>query len=265
MKHRAIRLSIGSQHHRDQRLAAGIPDLGEAWAVAYLSAPLDAYGFFFLLAPLPSLPGCTVDGHLPGKVLYIPDMPRNENPTKSEVVPELRALQLQVDGYCLNLVGWDEGMYCRICDFNPDISFAFLNLFRVIQRPVLDQKVIQGQLARFVRECQLVTKKVPWPPWLHRVHQQLLESWDRPITLGELAVLGGVSPVTISRTFPRFFSCTLGAYLQKIKIRKALELLRTSDETLTQVAYNCGFADQSHFTRTFKRWTGMLPKQYQKL
>jgi AraC family transcriptional regulator len=52
--------------------------------------------------------------------------------------------------------------------------------------------------------------------------------------------------------------------MRKLKIDKALSLVKSGEESLTSVAYECGFADQSHFIRTFKQMTGFLPAMYQK-
>ncbi len=63
-----------------------------------------------------------------------------------------------------------------------------------------------------------------------------------------MATIIGVHPVTISKYFPRYFSCTLGEYMRKLKIEKSLSLIKSPGNSLTNVAYACGFFDQSHFT-----------------
>jgi len=85
--------------------------------------------------------------------------------------------------------------------------------------------------------------------------------WNEEITLNSLARISGLHPVTVSKYFSRYFGCTLGAHLRKLKIAHALKLL-PSAMPLTEVAYRCGFFDQSHFTRTFKQLTGFLPLQF---
>jgi AraC family transcriptional regulator len=53
--------------------------------------------------------------------------------------------------------------------------------------------------------------------------------------------------------------------MRKLRVEKAMALMVSSHQSLTEIAYVCGFADQSHFIRIFKQHTGFLPKQYQKL
>jgi AraC family transcriptional regulator len=103
------------------------------------------------------------------------------------------------------------------------------------------------------------------PQWLDKVIELLNDNWDKPISLNDLATAANVYPTTISKHFPKYVSCTLGEYRRRLKIEKSLSFIKTSNQSLTEIAYQCGFADQSHFTRTFKELTGFLPRQYETL
>lgn len=103
------------------------------------------------------------------------------------------------------------------------------------------------------------------PQWIRLVREILNDRWSEQISLKEIADLVQVHPVTVSRFFPQYFKCTLGQYARKLKIDKATTLLRNSQLSLTEIAYQCGFFDQSHFIRVFKQKTGFLPKEYKKL
>lgn len=103
------------------------------------------------------------------------------------------------------------------------------------------------------------------PPWVSQLRALLHDCWNDTFSLQQLADTLQVHPVTISKHFPRYFSCTLGEYMRKVKIDRSLALVRQPDRPLTGIAYECGFSDQSHFTRTFKACTGLLPGQYRKL
>lgn len=65
--------------------------------------------------------------------------------------------------------------------------------------------------------------------------------------------------------FPRIFGCTLGEYARQVKIEKAISLIGQSRGSLADIAYECGFADQSHFIRAFKSATGFLPGEFKKI
>jgi AraC family transcriptional regulator len=66
----------------------------------------------------------------------------------------------------------------------------------------------------------------------------------------------------LAATFRRHYGCSLGEYLRRRRVATARELLTNPDLPLTEIAFAAGFSDQSHLTRTFKRFTGMTPLQY---
>lgn len=80
-----------------------------------------------------------------------------------------------------------------------------------------------------------------------------------PVSLDDLAATGNVHPVTVSRSFPRYFGCTLGEYMRKLKIERSLAIIRSHKASLTSVVYSCGFFDQCRFTRVFSHLNGVLP------
>lgn len=104
-----------------------------------------------------------------------------------------------------------------------------------------------------------------FPPWMTTIKETLNDRWNENISLQELSKEAGVHPVTISKYFGKYFSCTLGEYTRALKIEKAIALIHASNTSLTEIAFACGFSDQSHFIRVFKSLTGFLPKHYRKL
>jgi AraC family transcriptional regulator len=103
------------------------------------------------------------------------------------------------------------------------------------------------------------------PVWVNKIKEVLNDKWNEQLSLKDLSEATGVHCVTISKFFPKYFSCTFGEYMRRIKIEKSLQLIKTSPASLTEIAHECGFSDQSHFTRTFKQLTGFLPSQYAKI
>jgi AraC family transcriptional regulator len=103
------------------------------------------------------------------------------------------------------------------------------------------------------------------PEWVGKVRECLADRWNEKVSLQELSRMSGVHPITISKHFPRYFSCTLGEYLRRLKTEKALALVKSSNLSLIEIAFECGFADQSHFIRVFKGLTGFIPNDFRKL
>lgn len=104
-----------------------------------------------------------------------------------------------------------------------------------------------------------------YPEWTEKVLEVVNDLWNVPVSLAELARHAEIHPVTLSKYFSRYFKMTLGAYFRKIKTERAIALIRSGKDSFTQIAYQCGFSDQAHFTKTFYAQTGMLPKEYKKV
>ncbi|MEM9913517.1 MAG: AraC family transcriptional regulator [Planctomycetota bacterium] len=82
-------------------------------------------------------------------------------------------------------------------------------------------------------------------------------------SLDELADAAGVTRFHFSRLFKQTAGVSPMHFVQQRKIERAQNLMRTRPEwTLAAVAFDCGFADQSHFTRTFKKHLGVSPSAW---
>ena len=70
---------------------------------------------------------------------------------------------------------------------------------------------------------------------------------------------------SLSREFARYFATSFSAYVRIRKVEQARRLLLTQPHLpLADVAYQCGFADQSHFGRCFRQLTGRTPGQFRR-
>jgi AraC family transcriptional regulator len=97
------------------------------------------------------------------------------------------------------------------------------------------------------------------------VKEFLRESFSEPPALDELAKAAGVHPTHLARVFRQFERCTVGDYIRKVRIEYARERMLTSHESLVEIALAAGFADQTHFTRSFKRLTGTTPSEFRRI
>lgn len=119
---------------------------------------------------------------------------------------------------------------------------------------------ILGELARGAGTAQRGTA----PSWLARavdlLHARCLDSLDMSGIAGEV----GVHPVHLARQFRRYHGCTMGEYVRRLRIEYACQQLARTDAALSSIAYVAGFADQGHFSRTFRALTGMTPGAYRR-
>lgn len=103
------------------------------------------------------------------------------------------------------------------------------------------------------------------PGWACRIEELLRAYLYHTITLDFLSKMLDVHPVHLSRDFPKYFGCNLGEYIRKLRVEKALALIQDKNRTLSAIAYECGFSDQSHFIRCFKEMNGISPSLHRKL
>jgi AraC family transcriptional regulator len=149
---------------------------------------------------------------------------------------------------------------------NPNAKFNMLKVYKeLLTGDGFSGSSIKMLLLNLVYSNPKIEADHAHPVWIDTVYDLLHDRWSEQLTLKDLAEAASVHPITISKYFPKYFSCTFGEYMRKLKIEKALELIKSSALSLTEIAYDCGFSDQSHFTRTFKQLTGFLPHHYKKL
>ena len=103
------------------------------------------------------------------------------------------------------------------------------------------------------------------PFWLRRIREKLNVEFCQRITMDDLAREAGVHPVHLSRVFRRFIGKGIGEYVHRLRIREACELMFDPEQSLADISCETGFADQSHFTRTFHSITGSSPGAFRAL
>jgi len=100
------------------------------------------------------------------------------------------------------------------------------------------------------------------PRWLEQTRELLRAHFSEQLKLADVAQAVGVHPVHLAQTFHRLYHCTVGDFVRQQRIEYACHELATSDSPIVDIALSAGFCDQSHFTRTFKRLTGIAPSRY---
>lgn len=151
----------------------------------------------------------------------------------------------------LNLIRTAQTLYAE---------FRWMDEFSKLAIEGLSLEMMAGLSRRLVRET---AGKLP--RWLEKVKEILHEEFTENPTIAELAAAAGVHPVHLSRTFRRVYRCSVADYLRQLRIETACRLLSESNLPLSQVALAAGFSHQSHFSMTFKRFTGLTPAQYRSL
>ncbi len=95
-----------------------------------------------------------------------------------------------------------------------------------------------------------------------KAQQWLERHFDTEISIQSLADSLGMSTRNFSRRFKLATGDSPSHYLQRIRIATAKECLKDSALTISEIAYRVGFADVSHFSRTFTLHEGVQPRSY---
>lgn len=122
-----------------------------------------------------------------------------------------------------------------------------------------------AELLGALREAVSARPARPAPHWMERALTVLGESFVSPPTIRGLASQVHLDPSHLARSFRRFQLRTVGDHIRLLRLERALELLREGGSKLIYVASATGFADQAHFSRTFKRELGVPPGDYRRI
>jgi AraC family transcriptional regulator len=102
-------------------------------------------------------------------------------------------------------------------------------------------------------------------PWqMHRIAEMITSLCDRDIALVDLAAECRLSTSYFIRAFKRTTGDSPHRWLQRQRVERAKQLMRSTDLRLADVAVTCGFADQSHFTRVFRSFAGQSPGSWRR-
>ena len=124
--------------------------------------------------------------------------------------------------------------------------------------------LIEGLLLQLTGEFSRVVTRVPAlpPRWLADVTEMLRSDLQANLTLNFIGREVGAHPVHVAQMFRQYQGCTIGEYRRRMRVDFACRELATGDAPLARIAAESGFADQSHFARTFKALTRMSPSRY---
>lgn len=93
---------------------------------------------------------------------------------------------------------------------------------------------------------------------------QYLQEHYQEVTQQQLAELAGVSPSAVSQMIRRKTGKSYSEYLLEIRIQKAQEYLRRTNQSIEEVASAVGYHDYFYFLKVFKKATGISPSAYRR-
>lgn len=97
-----------------------------------------------------------------------------------------------------------------------------------------------------------------------RIKEYIDTHFNENLNLQVLSEAFYLHPATISKEFNRYFGKTLNKYINNVRVCEAAKLLETTDESVTDIAVNCGYESVNTFLRQFKSVMETSPLQYRK-
>jgi len=200
----------------------------------------------------------------PGMLVFHPPGEAHSEVTGSTPVA---SLNVEIGASWLNRIFDLAGPLDQPAEFcGGQIADAGLQLLRELQRDDVDSALAIESLCCEILAATCDHRRPPGdtgaPRWMREARDLLDASLGRSPTLRTVAQEVSVHPVHLAATFRRFHGCSVGEYLRRQRLQRARRKLANLELSLADIAIESGFADQSHFTRTFKRYTGVTPAVY---
>jgi AraC-like DNA-binding protein len=128
--------------------------------------------------------------------------------------------------------------------------------------PVVDAKGVIVGTAGITRAAGPESSLEAASPGFGPALAHMRAHFQHEITNQRLASLSNMSLRAFERRFRDAFHLTPQRFLRKLRLRLASRALVYTDASLSEIALTCGFADQSHFSREFRRQFGRTPREY---
>jgi len=157
---------------------------------------------------------------------------------------------------------------CPLVLSKPNLAILFHNIRRELRDgDDLSDMAIEG--LSWELTCELVRgsrrRKPSSVPSIARQASEIIRAQiSNPPSISVLSLELGIHRSQLSRSFKATFGITLSNFVRKCRIEKAIDLLEKDNLSIAEIALECGFNDQSHFTRCFRVMMSTTPAKWRK-
>lgn len=152
----------------------------------------------------------------------------------------------------------DGGLY-------PEIAYTLSDFFIQNLEELNDSnavmRLLENAVMEFTERVEQSNKNKYSKP-IYACQNHIFTQLYEDITLPQLADKAAMNPSYLSTLFKKEVGISIGEYIQRAKVDEAKSLITYTSYNLTEISTLLNFHDQSHFTKVFKKYAGVTPKQF---
>lgn len=160
--------------------------------------------------------------------------------------------------------GWEEQCIAHIKELNSaSASQDFVREFQI-------QNYLRTVFIDMIHHLPGICTQSATPPdngnlSIKKIMLYIKNHYSEALTLADMADAANLSKSSCNRLFHKTLKMTPFEYLLDFRLNQSMQLLITSTQSITGIAYSCGFHDASYYCKTFRKYTGISPQAYRRL
>ncbi len=123
-------------------------------------------------------------------------------------------------------------------------------------------KIVENKLTQLIQWNGKMDGASSREPKLQEIDQYIIENLSENVTSTDVAAHLYMNPSYFSRYFKRLTGENFTDYFHRFKIGVAAKILEQTGESVEEVAIKCGYSDRTYFSKVFKKYTKMTPREY---
>lgn len=150
----------------------------------------------------------------------------------------------------------------RPCITVPSYLVSELDALNEHSSTIKMKGVLYSLCALLDEQTAYVKRKTREDGLLHAIFGFVEQNYDKSCTLEDLGAALGYNPSYLSRYFGESAQMSFISYVNRYRINRACYLLKNSNKSVLECAYDCGYTSLRSFNRNFKLHVGVSPKEY---